>query len=123
MTAEKSDLETILARYSNDPLFIDGDSLGVDSRAMDGDTLLHRVVLKGDVEGVEVLIENGADVNAVGEMGDTPLHHAVIENSPRLVDALMRLGANPRIKNEFGMDAIEWAKDCGHHELVQILSA
>lgn len=42
----------------------------------EGDTALHWASFKGDYDLCEVLLNNNADVNAVGDVGNTPLHVA-----------------------------------------------
>ena len=59
------------------PCFPDERPVAIDHRASDGDTPLHALAWRNDVEGAEVLVEAGADVNAVGDMGETPLHVAI----------------------------------------------
>lgn len=109
----------VLTRYASDPLFEEGSSLSVSSRTIDGDTLLHRAVLQEDCIGAEILLVNGADVNAGGDMGNTPLHYAIQTNNRHLVELMMKFGADINIRNEFGMSALDWAKDCGHDEIMR----
>ena len=49
--------------------------MSIDSR-WHGSTPLHHAAILAEVECVEYLIKNGADVNAVDELGYTPLHEA-----------------------------------------------
>jgi ankyrin repeat protein len=48
----------------------------VNAKGMTGDTLLHSAVIQGAANDVALLIESGADVDALGDLGYTPLHHA-----------------------------------------------
>jgi len=45
-------------------------------RSSYGRTALHEAALHGRVEVVELLLENGADVNAKNHRGETPLFYA-----------------------------------------------
>jgi uncharacterized protein len=76
--------------------------VSLDSRCCDGDTPLHVVAWRNDVEAAEVLIAAGADVNALGEMGETPLHVAVHNQNGRLARILLAAGARADIRGEFG---------------------
>lgn len=64
------------------------------SRAQDGDTPLHATIHRNDLYGAKLLIEAGADLDAVGNGGFTPLHAAVFEGNPDLVEALLAAGAD-----------------------------
>ena len=68
------------------------------SRAKDGDTPLHAAIYRDDNYGATLLIEVGADINAVGNTGYTPLHAAVFEGNAALVEALLEAGADQRVR-------------------------
>lgn len=108
-------LETLLASIS-DVLF--PEALGeakvdIHSRSIDGDGALHVMIWRRDSEGARLLLENGADVNAVGDMGETPLHVAISRNDPVLIGLLLSYGARIDIRSEFGETALEKAGRCG----------
>jgi ankyrin repeat protein len=79
----------------------------------DGDTPLHVLIWRGDTAGAQLLIEAGADVNAVGDMGETPLHIAVRKDNLSLVRALLAAGAKMDIVSEFGVTARALAAEKG----------
>lgn len=87
--------------------------VALDSRDCDGDTPLHVLIWRGDIEGALLLIEHGADVNSIGEMGETPLHVAIAKKSNELVWALLRAGARTDIVSEFGQSATVKAREYG----------
>lgn len=85
----------------------------VASRDVYGDTPLHVVVWRNDEYAAKLLLEAGADPNAIGDIGETPLHVAVRARSIGLVRLLLSSGANPNIRCEFGDSASERADAIG----------
>lgn len=59
-----------------------------------GYTALHFAALKGNVRIAEILIRNGANVNAVDIHQQTPLQRATAHDQDKMVDLLIRNGAN-----------------------------
>jgi ankyrin repeat protein len=57
------------------------------------------------LEAVKMLLDRGADVNAIDDNGDTPMHGAAYGAYPTVVKLLAERGADPQIwkdKNKFG---------------------
>jgi ankyrin repeat protein len=79
----------------------------------DGDTALHVLIWRSDTSGALLLIESGANVNAVGDMGETPLHVAIRKENQALVRALIAAGAETDIVSEFGSTARALAAEKG----------
>lgn len=73
----------------------------------EGDTCLHIASVRGDMEAVSLLVELGADVNALGDLGQTPLHYAAIFGHEVVYNYLISKGASPDLKNEFGKTPTE----------------
>ena len=70
------------------------------------------VVVAGEVEGLEavnLLLDLGADVNAVNEAGNTALHIAVSGQSNRIVHLLAERGAKLDVENTFGQTPLALA--------------
>jgi len=85
----------------------------LDSRSADGDTALHVMMWRQDYEGARLLIEAGADVDAVGDMGETPLHVAVMQQDPKMISLLLDHGARDDVISEFGATAGQAAESRG----------
>ena len=74
----------------------------IDSVGYDGDSPLHVMAWRSDLEAVQILIRAGANVNAQGEMDETPLHVAVRQRNVLMVTAMLEAGARTDIRSEFG---------------------
>ncbi len=75
-------------------------------KSPEGDTCLHVAALRGDDESVNLLIDLGVDVNALGDMSNTALHYARRGKHQSVMQTLLRRGADPGLVNEFGEAAI-----------------
>ncbi len=78
----------------------------------DGDTPLHVLIWRSDTTGANLLIESGADVNAIGDMGETQLHIAPRKEN-LIVRALLGAGAKINIVSEFGVSVLDLANEKG----------
>jgi hypothetical protein len=68
-------------------------------------TALGASILAGDLQGTQLLIESGANVNLVPKRGDLPLVQTVFapKNKVELAQLLLSHGADPDIKNAEGV--------------------
>ncbi len=74
-------------------------------------------------EILRLLIDAGADVNAVNPRnGLTPLHRA-IESGPGVVKLLLDAGANPRVSDIDGRTPLDVAREIEHREMIALLEA
>ena len=74
---------------------------------------LTQAVTSGDASAVSAALATGADVNERNNGGQTALILAVIFGHTDLVRLLVKAGANPRLRDNLGLDAIEWAQRRG----------
>lgn len=81
----------------------------LNSKDVVGDTPLHVMIWRNDQYAAKLLIESGADVNAIGDMGETPLHIALRKKNCTIVKLLIDAGANIDVRSEFGETAQELA--------------
>ena len=79
------------------------------------------VVASGDQDGLRLLLARGADVNETNKGGQTPLILAVVSNQVRLLPLLLEAGADPLIRDNTGLNAIEWAERKGLFEVASQL--
>ena len=71
---------------------------------------------------MSALLANGADVNETTNGGQTALILAVIFGHTNVVRMLMNAGANPQLRDNLGLNAIEWAQRRGLNEAYAILT-
>ena len=66
-----------------------------DARDANGATALSGAVMLGDLAMVELLLDNGADVNATDKAGRPALLHATVARLQKIKDRLLAAGAAP----------------------------
>jgi len=86
---------------------------------------LHLMAKRGDVHGVNWLIEHGADPNGRWTMWDDevlPLHFAAHDGNADVVRALLDAGADPNLRDaKYDGDAIGWAEHGNHPEIAELI--
>lgn len=97
---------------------------GVDVNAKAGanDTPLGIASEQGDLELVKLFLEKGAEVDTKSFiMGKTPLMYACKKGHIEVVKELLNHGADVDIKTDRGVDALGYAEEHGHEEVVSVL--
>jgi hypothetical protein len=82
---------------------------------------LWHIVGSGDLEQLDQLLGQGADVNAGDRTGVTPLMRAAYHGQLAMVRALVEHGADPNAKDRSGLTAMMMAKHGKHDEIVEAL--
>ncbi|KAI4386345.1 hypothetical protein MLD38_004283 [Melastoma candidum] len=75
----------------------------------DGCTLLHLASETSDIGMLELLLQYGANVNAVDSRGDMPLHCSIVKGKPLNAKMLLSRGADPRALNGEGKSPMDLA--------------
>ena len=78
-----------------------------------GGVSIFEVVSSGDKNGLRLLLARGAEVNQTNKSGQTPLIVAVVSGQVRLLPPLLEAGADPLLRDNTGLNAIEWAERKG----------
>ena len=95
----------------------------VNAAQADGATALHWAVHWNNFETATLLVDAGADPNALNELGVAPLALASLNASPEMVAALLRAGADPNVARPSGETALMTGARTGSAELVRMLLA
>lgn len=93
-------IEALLEKVAGTPEFQHVRFNGIGTVNALGDNALHVAVRWGDLEGVQILVEGGIDVNKHGEHGYTPLHVASESGRAEIVEYLLEHGADPFARTE-----------------------
>ena len=89
---------------------------------MSSSSPLTNAVTAGDEKIVSALLARGADVNETTGGGQTALILAVIFGHTNIVKILINAGANLHLRDNLGLNALEWAQRRGLSEAVDILT-
>uniref|UniRef100_A0A0E0LXD9 ADP-ribosylation factor GTPase-activating protein AGD3 n=1 Tax=Oryza punctata TaxID=4537 RepID=A0A0E0LXD9_ORYPU len=79
----------------------------------EGFSLLHLACHVADVGMVELLLQYGANVNAIDSRGRTPLHQCILKGRHIHAKLLLSRGANPQVADQDGRTALQCAIDGG----------
>lgn len=110
--AKSLEIEQVLVKYGNNP---------------EGMTTLHYAITKGDIRAVQLLLDNGADINSLDWMF-SPLSRAVKCNQRDITKILLEKGADPNLfvksyphTSQKQYTPIYYAALSGSAEVVQLL--
>jgi ankyrin repeat protein len=85
------------------------------------ETLLHKAAKNGHTEVVTLLLDRGADINAINCDGSTPLHKAASNGHTEVVRLLLDKGADINAPSRDGSTPLHYAASDGHTEVVTLL--
>jgi ankyrin repeat protein len=101
---------------------VDPKTMTVHTREPCGDTPLHIMAMRGDRYAIQLLLDAGADVNALGDMSCTPLYLAVTYKHTSCVELLLTCGANPDTASELGYTPRTLATAQGDRDIVRLFN-
>jgi len=76
---------------------------------------------ESNFQRVQELINQGSEINTVGNLGDSPLHMAVITNNEKIVKLLLDKGAKVNVKNLLGFTPISLAVSISNINIAKLL--
>lgn len=86
-----------------------------------GDTPLHIAALTNSRKTADVLINDGAFVNADNTQGETPLHYAIWGKSKEISRILISNGAYVNLRNSFGTTPLHYAAHQNLPDVIKLL--
>jgi len=81
---------------------------------------LTQAVTSGDAGAVNALLANGANGNERPSGGQPPLILATIFGHTHLIPLLLNAGADPELRDNLGLNAIDWAQRRGANEALDL---
>ncbi len=82
---------------------------------------IHDAARNGDLDQVQRLVVQGADVNAKAVRDETPLMLTALAGNGEIVNYLLQRGAEINARNSSGMTSLHAAAYTGHSDIVQLL--
>lgn len=101
--------------------FIKSSVSGINQKNLGGATALHLACRTGNLKIAELLIENGADVNAVDAEGWTPLMRASLMQNAEIVNLLLSKNASVTSLNKFKDSAVVHAAESECNECLDLI--
>jgi uncharacterized protein len=84
---------------------------------------LHYAATGGHVEIIQILLDEHAYIDAESPNKSTPLMMAAKYGTPAAVKLLLESGADPRLRNELGLSAIEFAQQGNRRDSAEMIAA
>ena len=83
---------------------------------------LIRAVTDDDTEALRTLLAAGSDVNRSTSGGQTPLILAIVFRRIKILSLLLEAGADPELRDDLGLNAVDWAERKCFAEGVKLLA-
>jgi ankyrin repeat protein len=88
-----------------------------------GWTPLHYAATKGQLEIMEILLDESAYIDAESPNRTTPLMMAAMYGTTPAVKLLLEAGADPTLRNELGLSAVDFAQRANRPDAAELIAA
>jgi ankyrin repeat protein len=86
-----------------------------------GNTAGHIAIENNHMNCVDILLDNGFDVNSKNKFGNTLLHYAAWDDHINIVEMLLNRGVDFNSKNKNNKTALHYAANWGYTNIVIVL--
>lgn len=86
-----------------------------------GMTPLHLATIMGQAANAQLLLDHGANSNALSAIGQTPLHQAVLRDNLRITEILLQNGAAVDRSDKEGRTPVDWAVIRNNEAMMNLL--
>lgn len=87
----------------------------------DQETLLLYATMEGDLNKVDLLVQNKVDLDLANASGLTPLMKAIDHKHSKIVETLLQGGVDPNLPDKSGWTPLIFAADNGYFKGIQLL--
>ena len=85
------------------------------------ESLLHNAAMSGKVDAIDLVISNGADIEARDNFGRSPIFFSLYSREPAALAKMIEKGADVNVKNEDGATLVQVAARVEMPEMVKML--
>lgn len=95
----------------------------LNSKNINGSSLLQIAIMKNDIDLATFLINKGIDINAQDKKGNTALHYCAEYNQYEIANSILLFGGNLSISDKYGNQPLWTAvfNDKGKNERIEIV--
>jgi uncharacterized protein len=115
-------LITLFREYNELPEYSGLRLMHVNQLSLFGDAPIHIAATRGNLLELQLLYENGANLNLKGEHGYTPLHCAVEQGHLDAVNWLVSSHANVNLKNDDNQSPFDLACTLGYEAIQKVFN-
>jgi len=103
-------------------IFLDADPLLLNMKTREGLSCINIAAWRGDEKMVQLLLNQGAEIDDKTKWGETPLHHAVTFGHAKVCETLLKAGANAHSEDRLNRTPYQIAMQKGTKQVRNILS-
>lgn len=102
-------------------LLVNEKYVNLDHQDKDKNTSLHYSVIQRKYELIDLLVDNGADIDVQNADGRTPLMLAAQAGDDKFTDYLLDYGADKNLRDKAGNTALQLAEASGNRKCVDLI--
>ncbi len=103
-------------------IFLDADPLLLNMKTREGLSCINIAAWRGDDKMVQLLLQQGAEIDDKTKWGETPLHHAVTFGHAKVCAILLKAGADAHSEDRLKRTPYQIAMQKGTKQVREILS-